>query len=302
MLERAFDLLAMTVLPDSQVTAWLALARLQSARGDVPGALAALQSAEALFATVHGRVVVHKARIWLLLAGQDAQIAAAAAHWAASLRLNAQSSDMEEVEQILLARWLVFNPTTRHPSQDNLLPFLEQKLAAALRRGQGGPAFELRALLALAYDNSGRSDRALDELESLLTIAEPEGYTRLFVEAGPRMQRLLQNSIARAIVPAACARLLAAFGADTVAPQPAANPQPGSQPAGALAEPLTAREGEVLALLAEGLTNRQIAARLHLSPNTVRIHTTHIYGKLGVTSRTQAAARARDLGLVLVHP
>ncbi len=66
----------------------------------------------------------------------------------------------------------------------------------------------------------------------------------------------------------------------------------------ALIEPLSAREIEVLHLLAEGLTNREIAQRLYLSPNTVRVHTSHIYGKLGVHNRTQAVAKARSLGVL----
>jgi ATP/maltotriose-dependent transcriptional regulator MalT len=66
----------------------------------------------------------------------------------------------------------------------------------------------------------------------------------------------------------------------------------------ALVEPLSAREIEVLGLLAEGLTNREIALRLYLSPNTVRVHTFHIYAKLAVNNRTQAVNRARTLGLL----
>jgi LuxR family maltose regulon positive regulatory protein len=65
-----------------------------------------------------------------------------------------------------------------------------------------------------------------------------------------------------------------------------------------LVEPLSEREIEVLALLAQGLTNREIAQQLYLSPNTVRVHTHHIYGKLSVSNRTQAAAKGRALGLL----
>jgi LuxR family maltose regulon positive regulatory protein len=65
-----------------------------------------------------------------------------------------------------------------------------------------------------------------------------------------------------------------------------------------LVEPLSEREIEVLRLVAEGLSNREIALRLFLSPNTVRVHTHNIYGKLGVSSRTQAVARGRALGLL----
>jgi LuxR family maltose regulon positive regulatory protein len=66
-----------------------------------------------------------------------------------------------------------------------------------------------------------------------------------------------------------------------------------------LAEPLSGREMEVLSLIAEGLSNREIAQRLHLSISTVKVHTHNIYGKLDVNSRTQAVARARTLGILL---
>jgi len=78
----------------------------------------------------------------------------------------------------------------------------------------------------------------------------------------------------------------------------AARAQPGVGEPEALVEPLSAREIEVLELLAEGLSNREIAQRLHISPNTVRVHNYHIYGKLGVSTRTQATVRGRALGLL----
>jgi len=65
-----------------------------------------------------------------------------------------------------------------------------------------------------------------------------------------------------------------------------------------LVEPLSEREREVLGLLAKGLTNPEIAARLFLSPNTIKVHARNLYGKLGVHNRTQAVVRARDLGIL----
>ena len=79
---------------------------------------------------------------------------------------------------------------------------------------------------------------------------------------------------------------------------PTTDRKPAIRKPSVLIEPLTDRELEVLHLLAEGLSNRKIARKLFLSPNTVRTHTYNIYGKLGVHSRMQAVARARELGLL----
>jgi LuxR family maltose regulon positive regulatory protein len=76
-----------------------------------------------------------------------------------------------------------------------------------------------------------------------------------------------------------------------------ARPAP-STPGEALPDPLTERELEVLGLLANGLTNREIARRLVVAPSTIKQHLRNIYGKLDVHSRTQAVARGRELGLL----
>jgi LuxR family maltose regulon positive regulatory protein len=103
------------------------------------------------------------------------------------------------------------------------------------------------------------------------------------------MARLLQEARARDVMPDYVATLLAAFGAG------AADVTAGGP---SLPEPLSAREQEVLTLMAAGLTNREIAGALFISPETVKKHTGSIYGKLGVSHRTEAAARARALDLL----
>jgi LuxR family maltose regulon positive regulatory protein len=107
------------------------------------------------------------------------------------------------------------------------------------------------------------------------------------------MARLLYRAAEEGILAAYAGRLLAAF------PQGGAAPAPdrGSPSPAAMVEPLTAREREVLRLIAAGLSNKEIARQLVVSVGTVKSHAHNLYGKLGVSGRTQALARARELGL-----
>jgi LuxR family maltose regulon positive regulatory protein len=131
-------------------------------------------------------------------------------------------------------------------------------------------------------------------LEQALTIAEPVGFIRIFVDEGPPMAQLLFEAIKRDIAPDYARQLLAAF--------PTTEPKPTETEPHALAakliEPLSEREIEVLHLIAEGLTNPEVASRLFLSSNTIKVHARNIYDKLGVNNRTQAVARARALGIL----
>jgi LuxR family maltose regulon positive regulatory protein len=126
-------------------------------------------------------------------------------------------------------------------------------------------------------------------LEHALSLAEPEGYVCIFVREGEAVARLLYLAAERGISPEYAGRLLAAFP----------KWEPAVQEAQAeLVEPLSERELDVLRLIAEGLTNQEIADRLVLSLRTVKWHAGNIYGKLGVKNRTQAVARARSLGIL----
>lgn len=136
---------------------------------------------------------------------------------------------------------------------------------------------------AVAAQGEGAAGDALALLDRALTAASGQGYVRLFVDEGPVMARLLREVTGRRR-PGAL-RLLRSFGRD-------------ASPSGALVDPLSEREIEVLRLLADGLSNRQIADRLYLSPLTVKVHLRTIYTKLGIGSRTQAVAMGRDLGLI----
>ena len=191
------------------------------------------------------------------------------------------------VTQLAIARVLIIKGDA--PSLERAKTFLERLIKASQEEGRTVITIEARALEALADWRRGERAGAMTSLEHALRLAEAEGYVRLFADLGLPMARLLQEARSRAVMPEYVDKLLAAFGADLEHPAPAQ---------AALPEPLTPREEEVLGLMAAGLTNREIAEQLVVSPETVKKHTSNIYGKLGVSKRTEAVARARELDLL----
>jgi LuxR family maltose regulon positive regulatory protein len=181
---------------------------------------------------------------------------------------------------------------------DETAELLERLLKAAEAGGRTSRVIEILVLQALTRQAQGSTDRAVIKLERALTLAEPEGFVRIFVDEGPPMARLLLEALSRGIAPGYVRRLLEAF--PVTEPGQAVLPK-SPAPQSDLIEPLSERELEVLQLIAQGLTNPEIATRLYLSPNTVKVHTRNIYGKLGVRNRTQAGARGRALGILPSH-
>jgi LuxR family transcriptional regulator, maltose regulon positive regulatory protein len=190
-----------------------------------------------------------------------------------------------EISQLAVAHALTVKGD--RPSLERALALLERLLQTAEAEGRTGVMIEALALQALAQWRRGDHVNAMTSLERALRFAEPEGYVRLFADLGLPMARLLQEARSRDVMPVYVKQLLTVFSADLAFPAETALP-----------EPLTAREREILELVVAGLTNREIADRLIISPETVKKHTGTIYGKLGVHSRTEAAARARELDLL----
>jgi LuxR family maltose regulon positive regulatory protein len=186
----------------------------------------------------------------------------------------------------------------------------ERLLRAAEQAGRSGSAIEILALQALLLDAQGLRNRALAALERALQLAQPEGYLRVFADEGAPMAALLRQLPARGPLAAYVQQILAAFQSGSPARLPGtasttapaiATPMPASLPATAstaLPEPLSEREREVLALIAAGLTNQEIADQLVVALSTVKKHINSIYGKLDVRTRTQSLLRARELGLL----
>lgn len=160
-------------------------------------------------------------------------------------------------------------------------------IEVAQEEGRMGVEIEALALQALSFWQGGDHAKAMIALEHALHLAEPQGYIRLFADFGLPMARLLQEAQSRAVLPDYVDALLTAF-----------NLYIGSPLEETLPEPLTPREEQVLQLVAAGLTNQEIAEELVISPETVKKHTSHIYGKLSVNNRTEATAKARELDLL----
>jgi LuxR family maltose regulon positive regulatory protein len=180
---------------------------------------------------------------------------------------------------------------------------LDRLLAAAAAQHRVGSLIEIGALRALALAASGEETAAVDALAEALTLACPQGYVRVFADEGPPMAALLARLIAAqrsggaaAEVPLGClARLQRALREQDTVPdvgRSRVTEVPG------LVEQLTSRELEVLTMLAAGRSNQAIASQLVVTLDTVKKHVSHVLGKLGAANRTEAVARARELGLI----
>jgi LuxR family maltose regulon positive regulatory protein len=270
-----------------------------------------LASASRLAAEARSEAAALRIQLWLSQAEQDPHYLTVAGGYAEERHIKLDDREQRRPEQLAMARLQIAQYRTyqRAPSVppapdqialQSLLQFLDRQLQLAEKRGQIWWTIETLILRALALQARDEIDRAMSSLGRALTLAEPGGYVRAFVDEGAPMARLLYQAAASGIASGYTGKLLAAFGAETrdkrektraetisLAPRPISS-----------IEPLTRRELEVLHLIAAGLSNREIAQRLVISPGTVKAHASNIYDKLGVRKRTQAVAKARMLGIL----
>ena len=281
------------------------LARVHWIQGDRQSALRLRRETERIMLesppipSSEARAAVQQVRMYLCMGETQAAIRWAQEHckdWKSSY------SHTIELMAILWARvWLA------QGNASQAIEALRRALPLARAAGRSGVVIELRVLQALALAMLRQVPPALEAVEEALSLAEFEGYTRIFVDEGEPMARLLhmvyrsKEKGSREYETRLLERLLPAQASS---PPASAEIPSGKSPLGksphdaVLIDPLTERELEVLGLIAEGHSNQEIAEQLFVTLGTVKAHLSHIYNKLDVRSRTQAVAKADQLQLL----
>ena len=312
-LEQGMDLVSEIPTVDAEVVAhgFISLARLQQARGEYGAAKRTLENFSHLarernfFAPLLGHAGAAKARLALAQGNLPEAIA-----WVDANGLNIdEPSYPRELEYLTLARVLIARgrDDPEGPYFDHALRLIDRLLEAAESGARMGSAIEILILRALALHARRETSGAFVALGRALTLAEPEGYVRVFVDEGAPMAAVLSEFLkarhigGRSAKPLASLdyvlRLLVVFESPLTGAEPPASAQHPQATGQQLAEHLTRREREVLSLLAEGFSNREIAARLFIATSTVKWYVHSILRKLEVDSRTKAVARGRELHL-----
>jgi LuxR family transcriptional regulator, maltose regulon positive regulatory protein len=268
------------------------LAMIRQVSGDPAGALEAITEAEQASPGPPGLLNPIPAQRARLLLAQGDLAAAARFPQESGLGPDDEPRYPREPGYLVLARILLAQD---RPGQ--ALALLDRLHAAAEAQDRTGSLIETGALRALALAATGDETGAIAALAAALALGSPQGYVRVFADEGPPMAVLLGRLIAvqRTGQPAAgiplgyLARLQRAFASG----QPADDPGQSG-----IIDPLTSRELQVLGMMAAGRSNQGIARELVVTLDTVKKHVGHILGKLGAGNRTEAVARARELGLL----
>ncbi len=280
-----------TGLPQNPYRWRVAMARVREAEGDLAGAIELLDEAERRYVSDFfpdvRPIPALRARVRVAQGALGEALG-----WARERGLSVEDdlSYLHEFEHITLARLLLAQYATQRAERSlhDATRLLERLRRAAEAGKRSGSVIEILVLQALAQQVRGDIPAALASLQRALTLAEPEGYVRIFVAEGPPMASLLRAVAKQGVAPSYVRRLLAAV-----------NKTEDSTPVKqGLIEPLSERELDVLRLLGTDLAGPDIARELIVSLNTVRTHTRNIYAKLGVNNRRAAVRRATELDLL----
>ncbi|MFB9752655.1 LuxR C-terminal-related transcriptional regulator [Paenibacillus hodogayensis] len=281
--ELAAQLAQRIELADRVVAAEAFLARLKLAQGDSSGAAAIIRKADR-YARQHHFVkampLIAEAHVLVLL--RQGELAAAA--------------HLAQKNGLRLSRTRVY---MAQGDAAAALALLEPMRAQAEAEEREDERLKVTVVLAAALHAHGDKLKAAHMLRDALTMGEPGGFIRTFTDEGIPMKVLLTGAAADGTMPEYAARLLAACEAEEEREADSGTlRRSASRPAVLLIEPLSERETEVLRLIAQGLSNRDICDRLYLAMSTVKGHNRNLFDKLHVKRRTEAVARARELGLL----
>ena len=287
-------------LPKNPYRWRVAMAQIRETQGDLEGTLKLLDEAESVymgdFSPNVRPISALKVRVWIKQGEWEKALG-----WANERKLSVEEapSYLREFEQITFARILLSQYQSDHSNSSlhEAMGLLERLLKAADEGGRVGSVIEILILQVLAHQLQGNIPAALTSLDRALTLAEPEGYMRIFLDEGSNMAELIREIAKRGIMPNYTGKLLSAFEAERkgldVETPPSAAPASSS-----LIEPLSQRELDILRLFKTELSGPEIAQELVIALSTVRTHTKSIYSKLNVNDRRMAVKRAIELGLI----
>ena len=282
-----------------QAIGFTTLFRIKLAQKDLQGAQDALQKSINLSRKMKAYIYVRRwvencqIRLWNALGNVDA-----IAEWIqkSGLGIDDETNYLRDIEHIILARALVMlgqKQTESHHLEDALI-LLEKLQDMTLTSGWAGKGIEVLVLQALAFQAMDNNEAALKILSKALSLAEPEGYVRTFIDEGLPMNTLLHQAVSNGIYPHYAGRLLSTLEAElqdyTVETQLMTESR--------IIEPLSRRELEVLKMLTTDLTGPEIADEMHIALTTLRFHTRNIYGKLEVNNRRSAIRKAQEINLI----
>jgi LuxR family maltose regulon positive regulatory protein len=259
-------------------------ARILAALGEVDKYQVAIEDGIEVARQIPGLSCLQEAQAWKAILQISHGAISNAANWAAVRGLEVPVNldvveATQEIERKAFSRLLLAQRKYNEAEVvlESLLKWSEEN---ELMRSK----VEILAHLSLALHAAGKRENAVQKLSQALILAEPEGFVRTFIESGPTMAALLRSAAAVGHSPEYVKQLLKAYGEDVFPETPI--------------EPLTERELDVLRLMATGSTNAEIATELVVAQSTVKTHINRIYSKLGVTQRTKAVAKAREMGLI----
>jgi LuxR family maltose regulon positive regulatory protein len=286
-LHQCIDLCQQWEEPEHQALASAMLARLEQIRGNPQQTGDATWDAEQLAGAStfshrwFGLVMSHLARIWLVQGNLEKVVQLLPMDKLSSVEDNISAE--QEAEYVILLRLLL-----ARNEYETALHLSERLLGQAEQGGRVGSVIEALTLQALAFQGKNDTEHALAALERALSLAQPEGYVRTFLDEGEPMARLLCRVRSRQAGSAYASQLFAMIDGTSATAQPSVQ---------LLIEPLSKRELEVLKLIEAGCSNLRIANELVISITTVKRHISNIYAKLGVKSRTQAVSLGKELNL-----